>query len=573
MKAYTPPVYPYRKPADIGGVSKRWPVIVAGAGPVGLTAAIDLAQRGIDVLLLDEDDTVSVGSRAICWSKRTLEILDRLGCGERLVEKGVSWNVGRVYFRDTQLFQFDLLPDQGHRRPAFINLQQYYVEQLLVERLGTLRGAELRWRNKVVGVKPGHENVDVRVSTPDGDYTVQAGWLIAADGARSPIRTLLGLESEGQVFRDRFLIADVHVHSEFPAERRFWFDPPFHPNQSALLHRQADHVWRCDFQLDRDADPEGEKKPERVLPRVRAMLGDDVEFELEWASVYTFQCRRLRSFRHGHVIFAGDAAHLVSPFGARGANGGIQDVDNLAWKLELVLGRRAPERLLDSYDAERTMAADENIRHSTRSTDFITPKNRVSRTFRDAVLMLATRYGFARKLVNSGRLSLPSVLADSPLNTPDADLFAGGLVPGAPAVDAPVGGDHGAWLLDYLCDGFTLLTFGETSPIAMRRELEALASEPIPCLSVLVGEGDGTLPEGVRRIVDSSGLLAQRYDAKPGTAYLFRPDQHVCARWRSFDARRVREAIARATGRSITEASPCSTPNPTLLHPTTSIRN
>ena len=93
-------------------------MIVVGAGPVGLTAAIDLAQRGIDVLLLDDDDTVSVGSRAICWSKRTLEILDRLGCGEQLVQKGVGWNVGRVFFRDEQVYQFDLLPEQGHRRPG-----------------------------------------------------------------------------------------------------------------------------------------------------------------------------------------------------------------------------------------------------------------------------------------------------------------------------------------------------------------------------------------------------------------------------------------------------------------------
>ena len=574
VKTYTPSVYPYRKPPDLSGAARRWPVVVAGAGPIGLAAAIDLAQRGIEVLLLDEDDTVSVGSRAICWSKRTLEILDRLGCGERLVEKGVSWNVGRVYFRDRQLFQFDLLPDPGHRRPAFINLQQYYVEELLVARLAELPAAELRWRHKVVGVKPALDGVEVRIATPDGDYAAHADWLVVADGARSPIRALLGLESEGQVFRDRFLIADVHVHSEFPAERRFWFDPPFHPNQSALLHRQADHVWRCDFQLGWDADPEEEKKPERVIPRVQAMLGEGVEFELVWSSVYTFQCRRMRSFRHGRALFAGDAAHVVSPFGARGANGGIQDVDNLAWKLELVLAGLAPEGLLDSYDAERTMAADENIRHSTRSTDFITPKSRTSRTFRDAVLVLAERYAFARKLVNSGRLSTPTVLIDSPLGTPDVDAFGGGPVPGAPAIDAPVTGHRGSWLLDYLGEEFTLLLFaGASASTNLLRELHALASESIPCGCVLVGDVGGALPAGGGRIVDSTRMIAHRYDAKPGTAYLFRPDQHVCARWRSFDARRVREAIARATGHSIAEVTACSTPNPTSPRPTTSIRS
>ncbi len=548
MKTYSPPVYPYTKPTELTGSPHHWPVIVAGAGPVGLTAAIDLALRGIDVLVLDEDDTVSVGSRAICWAKRTLEILDRLGCGERLVRKGVSWNVGRVFFRDEQVYQFDLLPEPGHRRPSFINLQQYYVEQFLVERAAELPDAELRWRHKVVGVAPHHDRIALRVATPDGEYALQGDWLIVADGARSPIRAMLGLESEGQVFRDRFLIADIHMTSNFPAERRFWFDPPFHRHQSALLHRQADDVWRVDFQLGWDADPEEEKKPERVLPRLRAMLGEDARFEIEWASVYTFQCRRMRSFRHGRALFVGDAAHLVSPFGARGANSGIQDVDNLGWKLELVLAGQAPERLLDSFDAERTFAADENIRNSTRSTDFITPKSSVSRTFRDAVLVLAKRYPFARRLVNSGRLSVPATLADSPLNTPDPEPFAGRMVPGAPAVDAPVTGDRGEWLLDYLGDGFTLLMFTASPSEAVLRDLKLLAADAIGCNSVLVGAPPGASPAMARRIADPTGMLAERYDARPETAYLFRPDQHVCARWRTFDLARVRAAIARATG-------------------------
>ena len=345
MKTYTNPIYSYTKPADLDGTTRHWPVIVAGAGPVGLAAAIDLAQRGIDVLVLDEDNTVSVGSRAICWSKRTLEILDRLGCGERLVEKGVRWSVGRVFFRDEQVYEFNLLPESGHHRPAFINLQQYWVEQFLVERTAELPEAEIRWQNKIVGVEQQADRVTVRVATPDGEYRVHADWLIAADGARSPIRGMLGQESEGQVFRDRFLIADIHMTSDFPAERWFWFDPPFHRNQSALLHRQADHVWRVDFQLGWEADPEQEKKPENILPRLRSMLGEKAQFEIEWASVYTFQCRRMRKFRHGRVLFVGDAAHLVSPFGARGANSGIQDVDNLVWKLELVMEDLAPQAL------------------------------------------------------------------------------------------------------------------------------------------------------------------------------------------------------------------------------------
>jgi 3-(3-hydroxy-phenyl)propionate hydroxylase len=518
-------------------------VVVVGAGPVGLAAAIDLAQRGVPVVVLDEDTTVSVGSRAICWAKRALEILDRLGCGERLVQKGVGWNVGRVFFRDEQVFEFNLMPEPGHHRPAFINLQQYWTEQILVERLADLPQAQLRWQNKVIGVTPKRDHIALRVGTPDGEYDLTCDWLIAADGARSPVRTMLGLEAEGQVFRDRFLIADIHMKSDFPAERWFWFDPPFHRNQSALLHRQADDVWRVDFQLGWDADPEAEKQPVKILPRLRAMLGPKAEFEIEWASVYTFQCRRMQRFRHGHVLFAGDAAHLVSPFGARGANSGIQDTDNLVWKLEHVIDGMAPERLLDSYDRERIAAADENILCSTRATDFITPKSAVSRTFRDAVLALAKHHPFARKLVNSGRLSLPHIHTESPLNTPDrpGETFVGAMVPGAPAADAPVTGRESRWLLDYLGHGFTLMAFGGAVPTDVAT---VLARDRIPCRIVQVG---GRNDDARIAILDTTGLLGERYDAKPGTCYLFRPDQHVCARWRSFDAAAVRASIAHAT--------------------------
>jgi 3-(3-hydroxy-phenyl)propionate hydroxylase len=392
------------------------------------------------------------------------------------------------------------------------------------------------------------------VKGPERTYQVRGDYALACDGSRSPLRQMLGLDAHGQVFRDRFLIADVKMQADFPAERWFWFDPPFHPRQSALLHRQADDVWRIDFQLGWDADTELERQPERVIPRIEAMLGPQRRFTLEWVSVYTFRCQRMEKFRHGRVLFLGDSAHQVSPFGARGANGGIQDADNLVWKLARVLRKAAPESLLDSYDAERIPAADENILNSTRSTDFITPKSRVSRAFRDAALQLAIRYPFARALTNSGRLSLPHTYRKSPLNTPDREVFAGGLVPGAPAADAPLGvGAETAWLIDQLGTCFVALYFaGAGAPsTSITSRLRALANLPEPVHAVVLCEGDQQAQwraQGVSAFEDAQGLAARRYDAQPETLYLIRPDQHVAARWRRLDVRAVRDGVARAIG-------------------------
>jgi 3-(3-hydroxy-phenyl)propionate hydroxylase len=458
----------------------------------------------------------------------------------------VSWDVGRTFFRDREVYSFNLRPQPDHKRPGMINLQQYYLEELLAARCVDA-GVEMRWKNRVVAVNDTGSGVALDVETPDGRYAIDCDWLVVADGARSPIRHMLGLDIEGKVFTDRFLIADVVMQADFPAERWFWFDPPFHPNQSVLLHKQADNVWRIDFQLGWDADPEEEKKPERVVPRIRAMLGAERPFELEWVSVYTFRCRRMQEFRHGRLLFVGDAAHQVSPFGARGANSGVQDTDNLAWKLAQVLEGKAPERLLDSYSEERVFAADENILNSTRSTDFITPKSAVSRVFRNAVLQLAGRHAFARKLVNSGRLSVPSVYTESPLNTPDADLFAGDMVPGAPLDDAPVEIDgQPGWLLDQLGGRFQLLVYVErAADFDARATVDADSAITIETVLITAAPGGRA---GLRALHDVRARFLERYDALPGSAWLLRPDQHIAARWRRAEPAAVRAALARATG-------------------------
>src|ERR1700758_3591613 len=440
----------------------RHPVVVVGAGPVGLSLAVDLAQRGQPVVLLDDADRIGEGSRAICFSKRAVEFWDRLGVGQRMVDKGVVWQIGKIFHGPSLLYQFDLLPEPGHKRPAFINLQQFYAEAYLVDRVMELPDISLRWCNRVIGLEQRNDHVILSVETPEGPYRVGASYVVACDGARSSLRNMVGAEFAGQVFEDQFLIADVKMTAGFPTERWFWFDPPFHAGRSALLHKQPDDIWRIDLQLHPDADPVAEKRPENVRPRIARMLGHD-KFEFEWISLYKFQCRRMDKFIHGRVIFAGDSAHQVSPFGARGANSGLEDAENLAWKLDRVLRRQSPVGLLDSYHIERSAAADENIRESTRSTDFMAPSSRQEARLRKAVLALAKDTEFGKRMVNGGRLSVPSIY-DSPLSTADGDAWRGGPRPGASMPDAPIAARDGepAFLTDAFIGAgkrFTLLEF------------------------------------------------------------------------------------------------------------------
>lgn len=514
-----------------GQSAAEHPVVIVGAGPVGLSLAIDLAQRGQHVVLLDDADRIGEGSRAICFSKRSLEYWDRLGVGDRMVDKGVVWSVGRIFHGERQLYQFNLLPEDGHKRPAFINLQQYYAESYLVDRISELPEINLRWRNKVTALERRNDSVALTIETPEGAYRLHAQYVVACDGARSSLRQMVGADFAGQVFEDQFLIADVKMTAEFPTERWFWFDPPFHAGRSALLHRQPDDVWRIDLQLNRYADPIVEKKPENVRPRIARMLGHD-KFEFEWISLYKFQCRRMDRFVHGRVIFAGDSAHQVSPFGARGANSGLEDAENLSWKLDRVLRGASPASLLESYHVERSLAADENIRESTRSTDFMAPNSHQEARLRKAVLSLAKETEFGKRMVNGGRLSVPCSY-DSPLSSPDADAWRGGPLPGCSMLDAPVTPRAGeqVYLTDVFRKGgtdFTLLSFSNGAAI----------EAPEGVKEIRIGSEDG--------LVDPSGLVAKRYDAEPGAAYLLRPDGYVAARFR----RPTREAIETALSRS-----------------------
>ena len=537
--AYDYAPYPFIAPPGLTETEPRHPVAIIGAGPIGLALAIDLAQRGIKSVVLDDNNVVSVGSRAICWAKRTLEIFDRLGVGERMLEKGVTWKIGRQFHGSEEVYSFDLLPDDGHKYPAFINLQQYYVEEYLIQRAQEFHDLiDLRFKNKVTAHEDKGDHVRLTVDTPEGSYSLETDWYIACDGAGSATRERMGLSFEGKTFQEQFLIADIEMEdSPFGdhavPERWFWFDPPFHPGKSALLHMQPDNIYRIDLQLDVDADAQTEATEEKVLPRIKAIVGDK-PFRLDWMSVYKFRCIKLDQFVHGRVIFVGDSAHVVSPFGARGGNGGIQDVDNLGWKLAALLQGKADGKLIQSYHDERSHGSAENILNSSRATNFMTPKTPIEGLFRAETLRLAHNQPFAQKLLNSGRLSVPCSLEHSALQTPGIAPIA----PGRAAVDAPLTGPDGdSWLIEHVQGRFTLVGFGD----------------------VALPEVEGVARIGINQRADYPCFTAKanhairRYGAN--MAYLFRPDGYVCAAFTRPDANDIQMAMQRAMAQTPQEVA------------------
>ena len=389
-------------------------IVIVGAGLAGLTRACDLAQRGVRAVLIDEDNTVGVrgaSSRGICYAQKSLEIFERMGIYERIRTKGVSWSVGKTFSGSDLIWGFNLQANSVSRQPPFINLQQFYVEWFLVDRIHELGHVELRWKHQLQKLTrfddPRFEDhVCVDVNTPNGPYRLKAKWLIDATGVQSPIRTQLGLDAHPARSADRWCIADVRFKKPLPKERWTWINAPFNDDRCVWQHPMADDVWRMDYQMAEDADLEAISQPEVAAARLADQLGADVEIEFVWIGPYTYRDHLLDEMRHGRVFFIGDAAHVVCPFGARGGNSGIQDANNLGWKLTWVQRGWADETLLDSYQTERHPAAAENLKVTRRTTRFLAPRSPFEHLMRQAVVHLAREHAFARTLVNAGRMSV-----------------------------------------------------------------------------------------------------------------------------------------------------------------------
>lgn len=504
------------------------PVLIAGGGPVGLATAALLARHGVASLVVEADEGYCSGSRAICISRRSQEILWAAGAGPALAAKALPWTGGRSYWRDREVLRFEMPSEPTQRFAPMVNIQQYHVERFLHEALLPVPElARVAWAGRVAGLQQQGDAVNVEVDTAAGRQTVRADYLVACDGGRSTVRELLGLQFEGTQYEGRYVIVDIVQQTQRPVERLAWFDPPSNPGSTLLMHRQPDDVWRIDYQLRDDEDAQEALKPENILPRVQshlAMIGEHAPWRMLWASMYNAKCLTLPAYRHGRVLFAGDAAHLVPIFGVRGLNSGLDDAANLAWKLALVLEGSAPQSLLDTYSTERVQAARENIAYGAKSTEFMAPPDFAFRLMREATLRLALDEPAVQPLINP-RQSAPVAYVDSPLNGPQEGAWSSDLAaPGRPAPEALLQGRQGPFHLTQ-CFGtdFTCVVFGDG---ALPHAVADLARQGIGVLEIA--------PDA-----DPQGQARERYGLPSAGAtglVLVRPDGYVMARWRGLEA-------------------------------------
>ena len=527
---------------------ERKQVVIAGAGPAGMVAALELARLGVPSVVLTSELQVSQGSRAIVFTRRSMEILQQVGVADRMTENGLPWRFGNSHYRGQRVFRMEAPHDADDRFFPMLNIQQQYMEEYLLDACQANPLIDLRWGNKVVKVDQEPGLARATVDTPEGPYTLETDWLVAADGGRSEIRTAMNLQMEGSSYEGFFVIADIRVDLPLPTERLAYFDPEWNPGNTILMHREPHGIWRVDYQLPPGETPEEALKPASLKARIDAQLAmighAGVPWEMDWNSVYSARTLTLPDYVQGRVIFTGDAAHLLPIFGVRGANTAFQDAQSLAWHLAFVVKGLASDKLLANHSAERVGAAREIIDEAGKSTRFMAPPSPGFRLLRDAVLSLSLTEEFVRPLYH-WRTSRPHEYTDSMLNSQGDDnaLFRSGPAHGAPPQNIRLAPDD--FLLDHLGGGFELLYFtqAQAMPEPLQQVIAATRAKGVPIKVIAVGTSQPVAGADLT-LADAEGHFRKRYGVQAsGAAYLLRPDQHICARWLTLDATRLKAAL------------------------------
>lgn len=538
------PIFPARRVPELDGATARHPVAIVGGGPIGMTAALVLARYGVRSVLIDRKETFNDGSRALCIARVSMHILERIGVITPFLKKALGWRYGRSYYRGEQIFRLEMPHPETEKYLPMYNLQQQYIEQYLHDAVAACDLIDMRWQSELSDIKPGGKSVSLGIASPAGTYRLEADYVLAADGARSPVRTQLGLRMKGDNYEGRYVIADIRMDHDFPTERRAFFEPSGNPGGTVLIHKQPENIWRIDYQLREGESEQEAMREENIRARVGAILGDighEKSWELEWWSVYSANTLCLDDYRHGRVFFIGDAAHIVPIFGVRGLNNGLADAENIGWKLAAVLNGEADARLLDSYSPERRGATLDVFANATKSTRFMTPPTRGWRLAREAALSLSLKHEFPRGLANPRQMQ-PYTYSESvltPYASRDAE-FAGGPVSGNVPPNAKL--PDGSHLLDQAGIGMTAILFCRGAPSADDiMLLDRLRNTDNRLAALLIGTS---------HVSDANGEIARLYAAAPGTLYLLRPDLHIAGRWKTIAANEVLRTAALCLGRA-----------------------
>ena len=546
------PAFEAKHVPELDGQRPRHQVAIVGAGPIGLTAALTLAAYGIASVILDRKATFNDGSRAVCIARASFHILQRIGAVQPFLAKALGWRRGRSFYRGREIYSFEMAHGEHEKYLPMYNLQQQYIEQFLYEAVARNKLIDMRWVSDVTGIEQRGDGVRLQVSTPIGDYALDAGTVLAADGARSAVRSKLGLRLQGENYEGRYVIADVWMDHDYPTERRALFEPKSNPGGTVLIHKQPDDIWRIDYKLKDGESAAASVEEGNIRARVGAILaeiGHDKPWELEWWSIYTANTLCLDDYRHGRVVFIGDSAHIVPIFGVRGLNNGLADAHNIGWKLAYVLHGDADPSLLDSYSPERRGATLDVFANAGKSARFMTPPSRGWALVREAVLSLSLQHDFARQFADPRQMQPYTYREGLPelVERRDAE-FPGGPVAGSASPNARL--PDRRYLLDLVGSGFCGVYFSDGRDALETAGTWAALCGLDPRFTVLTISGaskshsDGT-------IEDREGSIAEVFGARHGAFYLLRPDLHIAGRWLSLQPGEIISVLQSSLGRPV----------------------